>query len=330
MRVHVIVDFMFLYYKYNVMLKYGRLKNLSVTVDKRVWNGDDIDKLKQQDMQDYGGTEEEIKKDISCIYYTIKEIEQFRRKHENNGNEVTVSVCFDAPSPERKQENSDYKSNRNPNRLGEQDFNDIAEIKEMLALAGYNVYWREGTEADDLIYSLCEQYKSDTYFDYTVIYTPDADIVINIDDRVAVNRYKSKKGYTTVTKDNYKSYLIGELGAAVEYNSIMLYKSICGDKSDNIAGIKGFGPAKFMKLREQLIKHGIIDWSTMKHREEVENALNILKNNGQLTDGQYEEAISSLELVVPKKIELEAPVNKGTKEKRVEAYSRYDMKSLYE
>ena len=306
MNVHIIVDYMFLYYKYKALIDYGKLKRLTTNIDVSC-NTAGIDNSEF---------------DVSMIFYTLKEIEGFRRIAEENGHNVTLSVCFDSPSPERKEDDNNYKSNRKPNRLGECDFNYISIVKELLIKAGHNIYCKEFIEADDLIYTTVNTYKDN--YDFTVIYTPDTDILLNINDNVGVQRYKAKKGYTAVSKHNYNKYCINEFNSDIKYNSILLYKCTCGDKSDNVIGIRGFGPAKFNSLVASL--NGKVNW------EELGNADNVralIENCNFFTDSQRVEAIQSLKLVSPRLIEgLQFPINKSTKELRTKAYMEFGMKSL--
>lgn len=309
MKVHIIVDYMFLYYKYKAMLDYNRLKRLTANIKV---NGNT-------------SGEEVQAVDISNIFYTLKEIEMFRRQAEKNGNDVTLSVCFDAPSPVRKEDDKNYKSNRASNRLGNTDFDNIAIVRELLSKAGHNVYYREGAEADDLIYNLVKKYEDK--FDATAIYTPDADIFININNKVGVYRYKGKKGYTAVGKNNFNEYCLQEFNCDIRYNSIVLYKCTCGDKSDNIIGIRGFGPAKFNSLVEYLDGTGFTDWESLREPKNVEN---LVRNCDFFTDNQREECLNSLMLVSPKNIsDIAEPKNRSTKDKRIESYGELGMKSLF-
>ena len=186
MNVHVLVDYSFLYYKYKFQLDSGRMRRLTCNME---WEGQVIDK------------------DISQVYYSLREIEGFRRDWENKGHNVVVSVCFDMPS-KRKIENTavseKYKSNRE-NKLGSDDFKNIQFAEKLLNQAGHNTYRVDGFEADDLITHIVKLYKDK--FDATIIYTPDADLLVNICGNVAAMRYKSGKQYTLVTLSNFTDYL---------------------------------------------------------------------------------------------------------------------------
>jgi len=182
MKLHVIIDFMHIYYRYMFMMRSGRMKRLST------------------DVTDYDGNVMERDVDISVMYYAFKEIDRIRKDAMLWGAapESIISVCFDAKS-DRKKENGEYKSTR-VNKLTVEDLSLIERMKLVLKNCGYNVYFEEGMEADDLIASLCKIYKSE--FDKTLIYTNDADIAANVCEEVDMYKYKQKQGYTRITKDN--------------------------------------------------------------------------------------------------------------------------------
>lgn len=305
MRIHLIIDFMYLYYKYKCTLENGRLKRL--IIDKQGLTG---------------GIDEGL--DVSLIYYPIKEIEGIRNKLEEQGNDVVVSICFDAPTTERKEKDREYKSNRNKNRLSELDFGNIQLIRGVLGEVEYNVYF-ENAEADDLVYNLNRLYSKN--FDKTIIYTPDTDLLINVNNNTEVYRYKSRVGYTRVTKDNYSEYCSAEYQCSIPYNGILLYKTLCGDTSDKVTGIKGFGRKSFDKYLDSLILNNQVDVKQLDNKEYIKSLLE--NTQDKFKDGQVEQALHSLDMVAPYIInDLKEPKNKANKETREKAYSKYDMYSL--
>lgn len=310
MRVHLIFDFQFLYYKYKFALDSGRMKRLTAPVD-------------------CGGVN--VEKDISQIYYAIREIENIRRKLEYNGHDLKISICFDSKSARKNGEGSkaqEYKANR-VSKLNENDFDNIKFVKNLLSDAGYNVYKIDGIEADDIINNLVNKYSDD--FDYTMIVTCDLDIAVNIKKNVGLYRFKSTSGYSSISFENFNTVVDQELKCHVPYNAIMLFKCTVGDKSDNIAGIKKFGPAAFTKMVSHLESLGDIEWSKCYTAEETEKVLDKLV--GYLTEDQLSQARESLRLVEP--IELTAeqvpfPEKVSDKELREKSYMRLNMQSLIE
>lgn len=308
MNVHIVVDYSYLYYKYKFQVEYGKMKRLTAVVD---WLG------------------AKTERDISAIYYSMREMESFRKNMEKDGNDVTMSICFDMKSKRKEgdsEESAKYKSNRT-NKLGEDDFLNIQAVESMMSLAGYNTYRYDGFEADDLINHLVGGTKND--FDYTIIYTPDTDLTVNICENVGVMRFKATKGYTHLDPENYEEYLSAEFGCRVPYNSILLFKSTVGDKSDCVAGIKRFGPKAFDKLVDTLSSLGA-RWEICGVVETTKQLINH-PNNG-LTDIQREEALTSLEMVklqpLDENMTLPYPNKRTSQELREKAYSPYGLTSL--
>lgn len=313
MAVQVIIDFMYLYYKYMNSINTNKIRRLSATVP--VIDGDGIESIQTID--------------ISKVYYPLSEIEKIRRSTEKifPPNEVVLSVCFDSPSHDRKDIDAEYKSNRSSSRLSSEDFGEINAIKKLLENAGYNVYKLEGVEADDIVYNLIRMYSSQ--FEANIIYTPDTDLMVNISDNVGIRRYKWGRGrrdpYTAISVRNYSEYTLNEFGVEVPYNAIMLYKALCGDKSDKVSGIKGFGPVAFSKFIQHCEDYGVTNWHCMSDPNCVAN---LIRNIRYFNDAEVNQALHSLELVKPKVLDVTAPISKSSIEKREAAYLPLGMKSL--
>lgn len=307
MIVHAVWDFTFLYYKYLFAMKSGRLRQLTCPIN---WKGTVIEK------------------DVSIIYYSIAEIEKQRRQLEENGHSVVTSICFDMPSKRKEMTDGDsYKEGRSKT-LKDEDFENIAFIEKILSEAGHNTYRYEGYEADDLVTFLANTYSS--VFDFTIIYTPDKDLAVNINEKIGMYRYKSTEGYKPVSINNYSSYFSYEFGCNIPYNSILLFLATVGDKSDKIKGINKFGVKAFDKLIDNLnTTYPDIDWSKCGDLEYldsvVEKAATLLKPE------QVEDLRNSYSLVKPLELDFvpPSPDKKTTYEKRMKAYEEYRFTSLY-
>lgn len=306
-RVHLIIDFQYLYHRHIYSINAGKKRMLSCMVDG-------------------------VEVDTTRIYYPLKDFESFRRYWESVGKDVTISVCFDSKS-DRKEEDADYKSNRG-GIFNSVDYEAIDTIRELMKEAGYNIYKEDGKEADDLIADLVNRYEND--FDFTVIYTPDSDMMCYLSEKVGIMRYKTggkgKKGdfgssHTPVSINNFAEYMSAELKCDIRLNTIILYKALCGDKSDCIKGVKGFGPKAFDKFMSHLDEKGInyielVD--TEKVRELLVNEVDYL---GQVA---VDEALYALELVKSSPVTSTEirPIKNDSIEKREKAYMKYIMKSL--
>lgn len=309
MKVLAIIDYSYLYYKYKFRVLSGKIRRLSTCLE---WKG------------------AVIEKDVSEIYYSIKEIEGIRKQLETLGHDLTTAICFDMPCSVRKEmknnsEAQEYKSGRTK-KLSEEDIDNIEFVEKLLSDAGHNTFRIEGLEADDIVTNLVNKYK--TEYDFILIYTPDKDLLVNICNNVGVMRYKSVGGYSQVSINNYTAYLKPEFKATIPYNSILLYLCTVGDKSDNVSGIKGFGPKGFDKLIDYL-RDKDIDWNKACSKEYITEILN--KCEGYLKPEQIGQAIESLDMVLPIDIDdnkLKPLSKKCTRELRELSYLKYDMKSL--
>lgn len=302
MRINVIIDFMHIYYKYYFELQSGRISKLSAPIEV---NGITIEK------------------DTTLIYHSLRDIESLRLQFEIEGHDTTVNVCFDSKPTIRNQIDSEYKANRS-HKLTDDDHRDVDYIMELLKKAGHNVYKKEGYESDDLVTDICQKYKDK--FDFTVIYTNDKDLAVNVSDKVVVMRFKQKKGYSQIKVNNYEQYLSTEFGARIPYNSVGLYLSTKGDSPDGIKGIKGFGNKAFDNLMNKLEDRNI-DWSKCGDYDYLENIMDSIKD--LFSEVQFNEMKHSFKLVRSIDPELgELQFSKSTVELREEAYKYLGMLSL--
>lgn len=294
---------MHIYYKYFFQLKAGRLSRLSANID-----GKEVD--------------------TTLVYYPLRDIEKIRKQLEDIGHELVISVCFDSKS-KRNEENADYKANRT-SALVDDDFANVDNIRKLLTEAGYNTYKVEGYEADDLVNKLIKQYKDN--FDFTVIYTNDKDIIVNVCDNVGVMRFKTGKGYQKVDKTNYETFLENEFGVFIPYNTLGLFLATAGDSADNIKGITKFGPKAFGKLITKVASTHDIEFGNCGDYDELRKVKELCKEF--LTETQCAELDASFELVANTEFdgEIDEPKSAGSKdealEKRKLAYGKYNMASL--
>ena len=162
------------------------------------------------------------------IYYMI--IDKF--------NPDYVAVAFDLKAPTfRHKMYEEYKGTRKgmPDELKEQ----VPIIKEVLKAMNIHIFEMEGYEADDIlgtIASLNEKNKDKDVFTY--ILTGDRDSYQLISDKTSIIFPSSKMGKTDYTV--YTPELLKE-EKQIEPHQIVDIKSLMGDSSDNIPGVKGIG-----------------------------------------------------------------------------------------
>lgn len=310
MKVHLIIDFQYNYYrnKFAFLKREQRGANrLSTVIDGKTI-------------------------DVTYLYLTLKDIESYRKSYATNKdsttNDVYVSIAVDSKT-DRKLLDAEYKANRG-DKLDNSDYSNIRVATEILKEAGYNVYKRDGYEADDIIKSLVDNYKSD--FDLTIIHTNDSDICVNLDKNVVIARFKSSlKKHIMITTTNFEDKIGTEFKCDLPFNSILLYKSLVGDKSDGVAGVRGLGPKTFSNIIRGLRElHDYKYFVDLQDKENTRECLKELYKLGKLSEMQLNEALHSLTLVEYKELDekLEEPVKNDSYASRKQAYSKYCMLSL--
>ena len=220
-----------------------------------------------------------VNKDTRIQSGTIKRI----YKWSQNGT-LPTSVCFDRPVTVRKEyfeENfadmkiggeAEYKGGRS--KMPDTMYTAISDVEYILRKGGVSVFSENQYEADDLIFA-CVQRAKVKYPGYKIdVITNDADLLPLVDDTVSVF-IRSKKGtwaesselekskYVQVTPDNYEEYIEGLSafqGFRVPYNTVLLYKLLRGDVSDNYRRkdiSKMFPPKKYNALIDRLIEDNV-------------------------------------------------------------------------
>ena len=111
-------------------------------------------------------------------------------------------------------------------------------VKTFLAFIGATNIYADGVEADDLLAALCKAYPDCT----KVIHTGDADILQLADEKTVIF-LKNEPVFM-----EYKG---------VPLNLIRLEKALCGDKSDEYIGVRGFGPKAWNYLVENFGHDGM-------------------------------------------------------------------------
>jgi len=128
-----------------------------------------------------------------------------------------------------------------------------------------------GYEADDIIYNMVQRIKEEDKTTPIDIITNDSDLLPLVDEQVSVyirgTREYNEDGcptrrlYYQVTPrswEEYLSYTSAYKNYTIPYNSMLLFKLIRGDKSDNVAGAcKGYGGKKYSTLMEKMVSDGV-------------------------------------------------------------------------
>ena len=152
-----------------------------------------------------------------------------------------VVPCAEGGSNWRKKESGEYKANRDSAGLAHYADQNLL-LDEVLPTLGMNVAKVAGFEADDVISHIS---RNSPAYDEIHIYSCDSDLLQLVSNKVKVILFNSVK--------NTKIYGIDEVleKYGVYPTEVKYYKSICGDPSDNIEGIKGLGPKTAVKIIEE-------------------------------------------------------------------------------
>jgi DNA polymerase-1 len=148
-----------------------------------------------------------------------------------------IALAFDAKGPTfRHKEYKEYKATR---VAAPQDLYDqIPRVKQVAEALNIPYYEMPGFEADDLIGTLSKKLKIEN-----IVVTGDLDELQLVDDNTKV--YTMRKGVQdTVMYDGKKVFK----RYGLEPSQLIDFKSLRGDPSDNIPGVKGIGEKTAAKL----------------------------------------------------------------------------------
>jgi DNA polymerase-1 len=167
------------------------------------------------------------------------------------------AVVFDKGRPAHRMILApEYKAKRPP--MPQELRSQLPCIRQWIEAAGWNIFERDGTEADDIIAAVAVNFKENP----VRIISADKDIAQVIDDRVKMLIPDRKLGgFLLQGRDEVVARF------AVLPSQIVDYLSLIGDSSDNIPGVDGVGPKTAAKLISQF---GSLD-EMLKRATEIEN-----------------------------------------------------------
>ena len=172
-----------------------------------------------------------------------------------------VYVIFDGQgsSTNRKNLLPEYKSNRGINRItnwdtydsieeeGESKVDQITRLIHYLQCLPVKIGMIDKAEADDMIAYLATKLSKERNSD-VIIVSSDKDYLQLANPKITVYRPISKKFYKA--KEVAEEYKIHS-------DNFIIYKTLLGDKSDKINGIRGLGPKTLIKHFPELIHHSL-------------------------------------------------------------------------
>ncbi|PJZ69819.1 DNA polymerase I [Leptospira perolatii] len=162
----------------------------------------------------------------------------------NDYTPTHVAMTFDPGTPlHRAGTFAEYKATRKP--MPEDLRPQLHDIMETLSKIGFKVLRLDGHEADDIIGTLCENYKPTAK--EILIFSGDKDLY-QLLEKKNIKMLRGKKGVTEFVEID-SNWVKEELG--VDVKQITDYMGIVGDTSDNIPGVKGIGEKGASKLIQE-------------------------------------------------------------------------------
>lgn len=156
-----------------------------------------------------------------------------------------LAIAFDLKEPTfRHNADANYKADRQETPP---DFiQDVTNLQKLLIGFNLPIISTVGYEADDVIGSLTTQAVKENY---TVkILSGDRDLFQLVNDKQKITVLYLERNLGKYQEFN-ESAVAEKMG--VKTNQIVDYKALCGDKSDNIPGVRGIGDKTAIKLLEE-------------------------------------------------------------------------------
>jgi DNA polymerase-1 len=186
---------------------------------------------------------------VNAIFWVAK----FLKSLAQENPEASLVVANDVGKNFREDIYPEYKGQRDhmPDNLKSQ----IAGVFALFDKAGIQVLFRDWFEADDIIGSLAHQHENNSY--QVVIVSSDKDLCQFVKDG-HIHIFDAMKRKFLREKDVIEKFWVPKY-------QVRDYLAIVGDSSDNIPGIRGFGPKKAVDL---LGKYETLEW-IYEHLEEI-------------------------------------------------------------
>jgi DNA polymerase-1 len=191
---------------------------------------------------------------------------------------TSIYVVFDGEgsSINRKNLLSEYKSGRHVTRITNWDiFEDLndehdAKVDQIVRLIQYlkclpvKTVALDKVEADDIIAHLSKKLSTE-YNSQVFIVSSDRDFIQLVTDKITV--------YRPIEKDYYTPKAVKEKFEVLPEN-FLIYKTLLGDASDKVPGVKGLGAKKIGKLFPELSERPIsldevLDICAQKHKDNI-------------------------------------------------------------
>ncbi|MGK7919332.1 MAG: 5'-3' exonuclease H3TH domain-containing protein, partial [Trichodesmium sp.] len=221
-----------------------------------------------------------------------------------------LAIAFDLGQPTfRHKADENYKADRP--EAPEDLITDLANLQDLLKAFNLRVITAPGYEADDILGTLAQ--KASVAGVRVKILSGDQDLfqLIDVEKGISVLHLAAGKGSTP--KEFFAEEVKEKLG--ILPTQVVDYKALCGDKSDNIPGVRGIGEKTAVKL---LNEYGCL--------AEIYASLDKVKgaNQKKLVAGKAEAEHSQFMA----KIEVNVPLNINLEDCQVKRFSRSEIEPI--
>ena len=225
-----------------------------------------------------------------------------------------IAVAFDrSETTFRHEADANYKADRQ--ETPEDFIPDLKNLQELLLAFNLQIVTSPGYEADDVIGTLAKQASEAGY--QVKIVTGDRDLfqLVNSEKKISVlylDRNTVKSGsYTEFDPKAVEEKL------SIKPTQIVDYKALCGDKSDNISGVRGIGEKTAVKL---LNEYGSLE-AIYQNLEKIQGAVKKKLEEGK-KDAEHSRHLAE--------IVLNAPVEVNLKDCELQGFDSQLLKPLLE
>jgi len=219
-----------------------------------------------------------------------------------------LAIAFDLGVPTfRHEADENYKADRSETP---QDFiEDVQNLQVLLEAFDLKIITAPGYEADDVLGTLA---KIGSQGGYRVkILSGDQDLfqLIDLDQQISVLHLEPGKGSSPT------EFLAVQVYEKLQIypNQVIDYKALCGDKSDNIPGVKGIGKTTAVKL---LSEYGSLD-NIYAHLEEIKGATRTKLEEGK-ADAEHSQTLARIIQDVPLDVSVEECQLKGFDQSKIQ------------
>ncbi|SKB13007.1 DNA polymerase I [Planktothrix sp. PCC 11201] len=206
-----------------------------------------------------------------------------------------LAIAFDLKQPTfRHESDENYKADRTETP---QDFiEDVENLKLLLQAFDLTIITAPGYEADDILGTLSYRGSRENY--RVKILSGDQDLfqLIDIEKNISVLHLEPGKG------SNPTEFLAEQVYQKLQIypHQVIDYKALCGDKSDNIPGVKGIGKTTAVKL---LGEYGSLE-NIYAHIEDIKGATRKKLEEGK-PDADHSQTLARIIQDVPLEVGLE-------------------------